>query len=199
MHLENENTAILNRMWSCEARGNWGFVVLALLGLEILIEIYGSNEQKIVACLGKWLIDRNSYKYPLSKKFYYPIAPQKDKQQKHTSLQKKNTRWFKPCPNFIPDRWRSLNFTPWVRVTWTHSPSQSTVTLLELPGPGFFRKPKKARVFFFFSKKGGLFSRFPTRAVREGGMGFWEGFLSGSFFWFFLKQIFDPKRLPHLR
>ena len=29
-----------------------------------------------------------------------------------------------PFSSLIPDRWRSLNFTPWVRVTWTHHPQK---------------------------------------------------------------------------
>ena len=70
-----------------------------------------------------------------------------------------------------------------------HSPSQKR-SRLESPGLEFFRTPKKPEFFFF--RKGALFSRFPTRAVREGGRGLGRVTKVDFFLDDFLKQIFDP-------
>ena len=148
------------------------------------------------ACLGKWLIDGNSYKYPLSKKFYCPIAPsQKDKQQKHTSLQKKElTRWFKPCPNFIPDRWRSLNFTPWVRVTFSLTiPKKVTAWITR---PRIFPNTEKTWVFFFSKRCPFQPLPHPSRPWRRKGFG--KGNQGGFFFGWFSKADLWSKRWPHL-
>ena len=175
----HENTAILNRMWCCEARGNWGFVVLALLGLEILIEIYGSNEHKIVACLGKWLIDRNSYKYPLSKKFYCPIAPLPKRQATKTHLSSK-----KRAPQVI----QAVPFTSPI-VGGHQQPFQMV-----------FRTPKKSASFFlFFSKKVAFSAASPPEpsVKAEGVLG--RGFFQVAFFDDFIEaKSLIHKRLPHL-